>query len=136
MREYSKSSENLLRTKISGGFWVDAGCGTGAYTIPLSSMADSVLAIDKNKSSLNYLENILITEKISNVSISQADFTNLDLSRHQNLSGILFAFSLHYQPNLQFLDQIFDQIKRLNFKIVIIEYTRRIPVPWVHIPVQ
>lgn len=132
---YEKEFQNLLKANISGGTWIDAGCGQGAYTIPLSSLADSVLAIDQNSSNLRSLQNKLTRLRIANITTRQADFRDLKLYGEGDFNRILFTFSLHYSSNLSFLRNILNLKKdQDDFKIVIIEYTRTIPVPWVPYP--
>ena len=46
MYRSEKELMNLQKTEISEGRWIDAGCGQGAYTVPLSTIVDSVLLIE------------------------------------------------------------------------------------------
>lgn len=130
-----KEFQNLQKANISGGTWIDAGCGQGAYTIPLSGLVDSVLAIDQNNSNLRILQNKINRFHVTNVTIKQGNFKDLKLYEEGYFNRILFTFSLHYSKDLGFLQEILKLKKKQdNFKIVIIEYTRTIPVPWVPYP--
>ena len=132
---YNKELQNLMKADISGGTWIDAGCGQGAYTIPLSSIVDSVLAIDQNSSNLRSLQNKLIRLHITNITTKQADFKDLNLYESGVFNNILFTFSLHYTRDISFIQDMLRLKKdQSEFKIIIIEYTRTTPVPWVPFP--
>ena len=135
MYRSEKELLNLKRTEISEGRWIDAGCGQGAYTMPLSTIVDSVLAIDRNPSNIKHLQNRLKRTAINNVLLQLGDFTDTKIYEKEEIQGVLFAFSLHYQTKLDFLQDIM-RLKANNedFKIVIIEYTRGTPVPWIPYP--
>ena len=130
-----KEYTNLLKAGIKGGYWIDAGCGHGAYTIPLAKLVDKVLAIDINRSNLNYLEKRMERETIATIELQEADLQDIDVYRKKDIQGVLFAFSLHYQPDISFLQEILkEKESKTNFKMVIIEYTRATPVYWVPHP--
>lgn len=132
---YERELQNLQRAEIKNGFWIDAGCGQGAYTIPLALLVDKVLAIDRDSSNLDRLEKKINEMNIQNITIENADFTRNMLKQAKEIDGILFAFSLHYQKNLVFLEEILkEKEEKMDFKIVILEYERTIPVPWVPHP--
>ncbi len=132
---YDKEIYNLQKANISGGTWIDAGCGQGAYTIPLSSLVDSILAIDQNSSNLRSLQNKLTRLHITNISTKEADFRDTTIYKSGVFNNVLFTFSLHYTSDLSFLQDILRLKKdQMNFKIIIIEYTRTSPVPWVPHP--
>ena len=133
--EFVKENKNLQKAEIMGGNWIDAGCGQGAYTIPLAMIADSVLAIDKNPGPLKSLEKRILGLGLTNIQIKEDDLQNIEIYKRKNVQGILFAFSLHYQHNIDFILQILENKKEeKNFKIVIIEYTREKPIFWVPYP--
>jgi SAM-dependent methyltransferase len=69
----------------------------------------------------------------TNIIVNQKDFTKDQL--HSDLvDGILFGFSLHYQPNpTQAIRNAFNHLKP-NGQIIIFEYTRGEPLPWVPFP--
>ncbi|MFW9928608.1 MAG: hypothetical protein ACFFD1_04380, partial [Candidatus Thorarchaeota archaeon] len=52
---YEKENINIQRIQIKDGLWIDAGCGSGAYTIPLSFYANSVIAIDKDRNEVDLI---------------------------------------------------------------------------------
>ncbi|MFW9998043.1 MAG: class I SAM-dependent methyltransferase [Candidatus Odinarchaeota archaeon] len=123
--------KQLQACGISGGTWVDAGCGWGAYTLPLSTLASKVIAIDKNRSNVSYLKNL--PSLPGNIEIHTKDF-NSEHFCDEPVNGVLFAFSLHYQldPDLP-LKNAYRQVIS-GGTIIVIDYTRTKPVPWVPYP--
>ena len=133
--KYLKASKNLEFINFNGGTWIDAGCGEGAYSIPLSFFVERVIAVDENVNSLNRLKKILTTSKINNITVKNFNFNNNLKTLGDNFFGILFAFSLHYQQEIShLLEESLELIKKHKGKIIIIEYERQIPVPWVPFP--
>ena len=134
MLGYEKEKENLLKAEIKKGHWIDAGCGHGAYSIPLSQLVDFVTAIDINRKALEHLQKVINKSHISNINLIQGDIRELDNYKLIDIEGILFAFSLHYQKDLEFLLNLITKIGNKQLRIVIIEYTRTTPVSWVPYP--
>lgn len=128
---YDKCLDQLKLCKINGGIYIDAGCGTGSYTFPLSTMVDKVIAIDKSSSTISRLKNSYNEDEIE---FYKKDFETDELY-HNKVDGVLFAFSLHYLENpLIALKNALFNLKKLQGCIIIIEYVRRDPVPWIPIP--
>ncbi len=121
----------LKKCRIEGGFWIDAGCGNGTFTFPLATLADRVLAIDKNKDNLSYLNSKISTE--TNIFTQQVNF-NKPKWYDQLVDGIFFGFSLHYHPVHKIaLENAFNQLKT-GGNIIIFEYASKKPVSWVPYP--
>jgi SAM-dependent methyltransferase len=117
---------------ISKGIWIDAGCGRGTFSLPLAELAARVIAIDKNFYDISFLKTQLLST--SNIEVFEKDFTKEPLF-HELVDGVLFGFSLHYELNpLKALQNAFNQIKT-NGAIIIFEYIRDVPLPWVPFPV-
>ena len=117
--KFQQIATMLKRCDIQGGLWIDAGCGNGTFTFPLATLADQVIAIDKNPNNLSYLKSKILTEK--NIIPQQVDFNNSKWYE-QLVDGILFGFSLHYHPIHQIaLSHAFNQLKK-GRTIIIIEY--------------
>ena len=57
--KFQQIATMLKRCDIQGGLWIDAGCGNGTFTFPLATLADQVIAIDKNPNNLSYLVSLL-----------------------------------------------------------------------------
>ena len=132
---FNKEYENLTTAGITGGYWIDAGCGRGAYTIPLSKLVDKVLALDLNTANLLQLQKKIEQEQIANIRLKQGDLRDRDEYKDKKLQGVLFAFSIHYQTNIEFLKELLkEKESQKGFKLVIIEYTRTTPVYWVPHP--
>lgn len=132
---FEKEKQNLLKANIDEGKWIDAGCGQGAYTIPLATIVTTVLGLDKNEGNLERLQRRIKETHIFNIRLKKGDLTAVSEYRLEGLRGILFAFSLHYQKNLDFLlDILQEKNDQEKFTIVVIEYVRRTPVPWVPSP--
>ena len=116
--KFQQIATMLKRCDIQGGLWIDAGCGNGTFTFPLATLADQVIAIDKNP---------------NNLIPQQVDFNNSKWYE-QLVDGILFGFSLHYHPIHQIaLSHAFNQLKK-GRTIIIIEYASETPVSWVPYP--
>ena len=99
----------LKKCKIQGGIWIDAGCGNGTYTIPLSTLVSEVIALDKNKNNLSYLESKM-TSKM-NIRTQHFDFSKPSWYSSV-VDGILFGFSLHYDPEHRIaLEHAYQQLK-------------------------
>jgi ubiquinone/menaquinone biosynthesis C-methylase UbiE len=123
----------LTLSDISGGTWVDCGCGRGTFTFPLSSLASRVIALDKNSSNISYLKSQL--QPNANIEVYEKDFNNESLY-HELVDGVLFGFSLHYHPNPnKALQNAYEQLK-LNGMVIVFEYSRSSPLPWVPYPIS
>ncbi|MFX1284259.1 MAG: class I SAM-dependent methyltransferase [Promethearchaeota archaeon] len=117
---------------ISGGVWIDAGCGRGTYSFPLAMLASQVIAIDKDPYDISFLKTHLPQK--SKITVFKKDFTKDHLS-HDLVDGVLFGFSLHYSPNpIKAIINAFNHLKPSG-KIIIFEYTHEVPLPWVPFPI-
>ena len=113
--------------------WVDLGAGTGLFTQALASLLplqSSIVAIDKDERAL---KSIKVKSGIS-LRIQVQDFT--EISTATKFDGILMANALHYvQDGDGFLSKL-KSILNPARQIVIIEYERRQPDPWVPYPIN
>ena len=129
---YQQIVELLQACGVKGGVWIDSGAGNGTYTFPLSSLTSQVVALDRNKNNLSYLNSKITTEK--NIITKQFDFTNPNWYDHL-VDGILFGFSLHFDPiHREVLSHAFQQVKSGGM-LIIIDYISPTPVPWVPHPI-
>jgi ubiquinone/menaquinone biosynthesis C-methylase UbiE len=111
--------------------WVDAGCGIGTFTFPLSKIVRKVIAVDRNESRIAQLKKLIPNKSAIFPRVS--DFTS-DRYVTEPVDGVLFGFSLHYQRKpLDALNNAYKQLKQ-NGSIVIFDYCRKIPLPWVPYP--
>ncbi len=132
-RKDERILKQLRKCGISNGVWIDAGCGRGTYTFPLATIATQVIAIDKNPYDLSFLKSRL--HSVTNIVIHEMDF-NQNLPLPELVDGILFGFSLHYEPTLsRALHNAFNQLKS-NGIIIVLEYIQQEPLPWVPFPVS
>lgn len=111
--------------------WVDAGCGTGTFSHPISMLVKQVIAVDRNHARIAQLKEIIPDN--ASISFVISDF-NHDRYTTEPVDGILFGFSLHYQSTPQnALNNAYQQLKT-NGQIVVFEYCRKTPLPWVPYP--
>jgi hypothetical protein len=69
----------------------------------------------------------------SNITAQIKDF-NHDSYASEPVDGVLFGFSLHYHPNPSLaIKNAFNHLKSRG-KLIIFEYQRKTPVPWVPYP--
>ncbi|MFX1252973.1 MAG: class I SAM-dependent methyltransferase [Promethearchaeota archaeon] len=129
--KYQKVLNQLKMSQIHEGTWIDAGCGYGTYSLPLSTLVSRVIAIDEDPHKINYFRSSLPQQ--TNIECYVRNF-NEDELFHELVDGILFGYSLHYQPDpTGALKNACRQIKK-NGSIVIIDYDRMSPLPWVPHP--
>ena len=74
---FEKEKQNLLKAKIDEGEWIDAGCGQGAYTIPLATIVTKVLGLDKNEGNLERLERRIKENRIDNIRLKKGDLADI-----------------------------------------------------------
>lgn len=104
--------ELLQRVKLSPDLTVlDAGCGTGALTIPLAERARSVTALDLSPVMLQYLGNNLKTRGLTNVQIINADFLTIDKAKLGFFDIVLASRSLPMGNLRQALEKM-NQVAR------------------------
>lgn len=129
--DFQKIVDVLTQCDIKRGVWIDAGCGHGTYTFPLANLASQVIALDKNANNLSFLESKIPLN--ANISTQQFDFSNPSWYKN-SVDGILFGFSLHYDPiHTTALKHAYQQLKQ-GGKLVVIEYSTEKSVPWVPYP--
>ncbi|MHA2033142.1 MAG: class I SAM-dependent methyltransferase [Candidatus Kariarchaeaceae archaeon] len=123
--------KKLKNCGISGKVWIDAGCGNGTYTFPLASLVSNVIALDTNRNNLSYLESKIPSGV--NIKTKLFDFNN-PFWYEVPVDGVLFGFSLHYDPiHEKALKNTYLQLKPEG-QLVIFEYSSEKSVPWVPYP--
>ena len=132
MRNFDHNLSQLKLCEIKGGTWIDAGCGYGTYTFPLSQIASKVIAIDNDVRNIESLKTQIKKNKRLNIEVIQQDFNSR--LYHSTVDGVLFAFSLHYQHAALVPIKIAYQQLNLGGKILIFEYSRSEPLPWIPYP--
>jgi len=114
--------------------WFDLGAGSGTFTRALSELLDDesrIYAIDRDEQSLKKIRQPKYGAKII---IRQGDFMKDDLIKDK-VNGILMANTLHFvEDQFSFLSKIKNKLL-LNGRMVIVEYDRLNPNPWVPFPI-
>jgi ubiquinone/menaquinone biosynthesis C-methylase UbiE len=130
---------NLLKPadiKPSGS-WADLGAGSGAFTLAtreLTGSTASIYAIDKDRASLNELEQTYRARfgDSQNLKLISGDFTHtLDLPP---LDGIVMANSLHFFKNKEKVLHHVSTYLKPNGMLLIVEYNVDSRNPWVPYP--
>ena len=124
---FDKNLGQLRLLEPLDGTWVDAGCGTGAFTLPLATLVRRVIAVDRDANALSRLQAIAP----DNVTCIQADIYKDPLVTEDQVQGVLFAFSLHYQRDRAVALRNATRVLTSNGRIVIFDYDFRAPRPWV-----
>jgi ubiquinone/menaquinone biosynthesis C-methylase UbiE len=130
---------NLLRPADikPGGSWADLGAGSGAFTFAtreLSGATASIYAVDKDRASLNELEQAYIARfgDSQNLNLIAGDFTRaLDIPA---LDGIVMANSLHFFKDKEKILRHVSSYLKPNGLLLIVEYNVDSGNPWVPYP--
>ncbi len=120
-----------------GGSWADLGAGSGAFTFAtreLTGPTASIYAVDKDRASLNELEQAYRARfgGIQNLNLIVGDFSRtLDTPA---LDGIVMANSLHFfKDKEKILRQVSSYLKP-DGMLLIVEYNVDSGNPWVPHP--
>ena len=115
--------------------WADLGAGTGLFTRALSTIlpaGSTIYAIDQETKAL---DSIALPSKQIVLNKVTIDFVN-DPIEVEPLDGVLMANALHFvNDKVAFMAKIRQTVK-LSARIVIIEYDRDTPNPWVPYPIS
>src|SRR5512143_2464105 len=134
----------LIRDAVGGGdgtgVWADLGAGTGTFTRALARILDAgstIYAVDDDASAVVALRAWATTT--ARVIAVKADFRQpLDLPGlgAALLDGILLANALHFVADAERVLTRLAQRVRAGGRIVVVEYDRRAPGPWVPYPIH
>jgi SAM-dependent methyltransferase len=124
------------------GSWADIGAGTGTFTRALAELVGpegTVFAIDRDARALAELERIASRSDGTAARIIAArgdmqDLSSIPALNGAELDGILFANVLHYTKTPGAAVARATECLRPDGRIVVIEYDRRRPNPWVPHP--
>lgn len=115
--------------------WADLGAGSGLFTKALSTLlpdGSTIYAIDQETKAL---DNIALTSREILLKKVTIDFVNDPIVAEQ-LDGVLMANALHFvKDKSAFMEKVQKAIKS-SAKIVIVEYDRDTPNPWVPFPIS
>ncbi len=129
----------LKRAKPSSGVWADVGAGTGTFTRALAELIGEdgrVYAIDNDPRALRRLAREVAGAGRRVVAV-QGDMTDLAAIRELNgvvLTGALFANALHFTDRPERVLSRTAERLGPDGRIVVIEYDRAEPNPWVPHP--
>jgi len=122
----------------AGPTWADLGAGKGVFTRALAfGPAARIYAVDRDARALASLARRARREGLP-VIIVQVDFTQafdlpgLDAA---GLDGVLLANALHYVRDAAAILTRVAAMLRPGGRVVLIEYDRRRPNPWVPFPI-
>ena len=133
----------LIRDAVGkgAGVWADLGAGTGTFTRALARVVDAgstIYAVDDDARALASLRAWAATTTARVIAV-KADFRQpLDLPGLGTslLDGILLANALHFVSNAESVLTQLAQRVRTGGRIVVVEYDRRAPGPWVPYPIH
>lgn len=123
------------------GTWADVGAGTGTFTRAMAELIGPegvVYAIDRDEGALAELPTFpgsrSAAGRISALRGDMHELPEIDELREVQLDGVLFANALHFTRKPHAV--LADAAARLrpDGHIVVIEYDRRMPNPWVPHP--
>jgi len=86
---------------------LDAGCGFGQWTIALSRLNNHVLAIDKNLERVEWLQQKLVEDRITNVSVMASRLEDYKPGTAR-FDGIFCYGALYYTPWKEMLETFCD----------------------------
>ncbi len=119
--------------KVKSSTWADLGCGTGTFTGALASLLtdnSKIYAVDRESQQLD-----VASGGKTAIQFVKLNFVDEILPFH-NLDGILMANSLHFVKDRSgFIKQIKNHLKP-DGEMIIVEYDRLKPTPWVPYPVS
>ena len=135
---------HFLRPAVArrAGLWADVGAGRGTFTEALATILGrdgTVLAVDRDPESVRALEDLrdLGDARLAAVIAAHGDFADpqsIAELEGRPLDGALFANALHFVADPEaVLRRIAGHIRPAG-RIVVIEYERDVPNPWVPNP--
>ena len=113
--------------------WADLGAGSGTFTFALAEIlggSGSIVAVDKTEA----VHKIQTRKDWANIRTLKADFTKkLPLDQ---LDGILIANALHFVFRQRECLNAMKSLLKPEGKLLLIEYDRLVPSPWVPYPIS
>ncbi|HEV8449256.1 MAG TPA: class I SAM-dependent methyltransferase [Gemmatimonadaceae bacterium] len=135
---------DLLRDAVGKrqGVWADLGAGTGTFTRALAALlgpGSTIYAVDDDVTAVRALADLPGDSDVRIVPV-RANFTRpLELpglgTGTMPLDGILFANALHFVRDATGTLTRLAQTLRGGGRVIVVEYDRRLPSPWVPHPI-
>lgn len=116
--------------------WVDVGAGEGTFTRALVELLGPdarVYAVDRDARALGALHR-WATRDAARITPIEADFTDA-LHLPERVDGMLLANALHFVPDPGAVLARLVKLVRPGGRVVVVEYDRRWPNPWVPYPI-
>jgi len=130
---------NLLRPSdiIPGGTWADLGSGSGAFTLALRELSGpttSIYAVDKDRASLNRLEQAYLARfgDSKDLHLMSGDFAHA--LKLPALDGVVMANSLHFFKDREKILRHACSYLKPNGILLIVEYNVDSGNYWVPYP--
>jgi SAM-dependent methyltransferase len=133
----------LIRDAVGNGsgVWADLGAGTGTFTRALARVLDTestIYAVDDDARAVVALR-AWAEKTTARVIAVKADFRqplHLPGLGTSLLDGIVLANALHFVPDAERVLTQLAQRVRPGGRVVVVEYDRRAPGPWVPYPIH
>jgi ubiquinone/menaquinone biosynthesis C-methylase UbiE len=124
------------------GRWADVGAGSGTFTRAMAEMIGPegvVYAIDRDERAVVSLRAVAArgdtgAARVAAVRGDMRDLSAIDELSGVALDGVLFANVLHFIRKPEDVLVSASRLLREGGRIVVIEYDRRLPNPWVPHP--
>ncbi|MEJ2203969.1 MAG: class I SAM-dependent methyltransferase [Gemmatimonadota bacterium] len=138
----ANEARELIATAVPGpgGPWADIGAGRGTFTRALADLLGAgarIYAVDRDARALSRLEE-WARDASAEVIPVRGDFNEpltLPGLEAPGLEGMLLANALHFVPDAdRVLSRLVEWV-RPGGRVVIVEYDRRRPNPWVPHPI-
>ena len=115
--------------------WVEFGAGFGTYILALHTFLENgwIVALELEQKRVNFLEELVKTQGLSDVFIIRGDFYDAPLQTN-SMDGILLANVLHFSSDLRDVLMEACRVLRANGVMIIVEYVVSSPLPWVPYP--
>ncbi|MDX2414997.1 MAG: class I SAM-dependent methyltransferase [Bacteroidales bacterium] len=101
---------------------VDIACGTGSLSMAMALVSLDVKGIDLSEDMIKFASENADKKKISNVSFSAMDASDLTSFNKEEFSVAVTSMSIHqFDPQLAI--QILKEMKRIAGKLILMDYT-------------
>ena len=107
----------------------DLGCGTGYFTIPISSIVNKVYGSDIQQEMLDYLTQKIQKQNITNIELLLSKDVNQIPLQSESVTALLSVMTLHeFQDKNQMIKEIYRVLKP-GGKAMVIDFKKEATVP-------